>query len=160
MIDRTLYIGHNWTTGTTDLLIDNAQGLVYVNTGKASQLSSAIETLEISLSSVEGMARLLDWLRQNKTPARIFCEISSFESWSDESSQTQCAADYLQGQIIGVTRLLEAALSLNSSLSWSFITPMAPDPWSRACESYFRSLVEELKASVPSAKLEFIPAKA
>lgn len=160
MTDRTLYIGHNWTTGTTDLMADNAQGLVYINTGKASQHSSVVETLEVSLSSVEGMARLLDWLRQNTIPARIFCEISSFESWCDESGQTQSAADYLQGQIIGVTRLLEAALSLNSSLSWSFITPTAPDPWSRACESYFRSLVEELKASVPSAKLEFIPAKA
>jgi hypothetical protein len=158
--DRTLYIGHNWTTGITGVLTDNAQGLVYVNTGKASRHSSAIETLEISLSSVEGMARLLDWLRQNTAPARIFYEISSFESWCDQSSQTQSAADYLQGQIIGVTRLLEAALSLNSSLSWSFVTPMVSDPWSRACESYFRSLVEELKASVPSAQLEFIPAKA
>lgn len=159
MTHHTLYIGHNLTADKARGLQCDTQRLVYVNTGKVSA-SAGVETFEISLSSVEGMARLLDWLRQNTAPSRIFCEISSFGSWSDENSQAQSAADYLQGQLIGITRLLEAALSLNPSLHWSFMTPLAADSWSRACESYFRALVEELSASVPGAEFEFLRADA
>ena len=113
-------------------------------------------SLQLELASIEGQSRLLDWLRQNDPPTRILCELQAFEFVTSEAGDTRSASDYLSAQIVGITRILEAALSLNPELRWVFLKPPVADVWSDASEAYFRVLVEGLRTAVPSARFDFL----
>ena len=120
-------------------------------------LTDPISTsLQLELASIEGQSRLLDWLRQNDPPTRILCELQAFEFVISEAGDTRSASDYLSAQIVGITRILEAALSLNPELRWVFLKPPVADVWSDASEAYFRVLVEGLRTAVPSARFDFL----
>ena len=120
-------------------------------------LTDPISTsLQLELASIEGQSRLLDWLRQNDPPTRILCELQAFEFVTSEAGDTRSASDYLSAQIVGITRILEAALSLNPELRWVFLKPTVADVWSDASEAYFRVLVEGLRTAVPSARFDFL----
>ena len=120
-------------------------------------LTDPISTsLQLELASIEGQSRLLDWLRQNDPPTRILCELQAFEFVTSEAGDTRSASDYLSAQIVGITRILEAALSLNPELRWVFLKPPVADVWSDASEAYFRVLVEGLRTAVPSACFDFL----
>ena len=114
-----------------------------------------LTSLQLELGSVEGQSRLLDWLRQNDTPTRILCELQAFEFVTSDAGDTRSASDYLTAQIVGITRVLEAALSLNPELRWVFLKPPVADVWSDASEAYFRVLVEGLRTAAPSARFDF-----
>ena len=113
-------------------------------------------SFQLELGSIEGQSRLLDWLRQNDTPTRILCELQAFECVTSDAGETRSASDYLSAQIIGITRILEAALSLNPELRWVFLKSPVADVWSDASEAYFRVLVEGLRAAAPSARFNFL----
>ena len=113
-------------------------------------------SLQLELASIEGQSRLLDWLRQNDSPTRILCELQAFEFVTSEAEDTRSASDYLSAQIVGITRILEAALSLNPELRWVFLKSPVADVWSDASEAYFRVLVEGLRTAVPSARFDFL----
>lgn len=113
-------------------------------------------SLQLELASIEGQSRLLDWLRQNDPPTRILCELQAFEFVTSEAGDTRSASDYLSAQIVGITRILEAALSLNPELRWVFLKPPVADVWSDASEAYFLVLVEGLRTAVPSARFDFL----
>ena len=113
-------------------------------------------SLQLELASIEGQSRLLDWLRQNDPPTRILCELQAFEFVTSEAGDTRSASDYLSAQIVGITRILEAALSLNPELRWVFLKSPVADVWSDASEAYFRVLVEGLRTAVPSARFDFL----
>jgi len=113
-------------------------------------------SLRLELGSVEGQSRLLDWLRQNDSPTRILCELQAFEFVTSNAGDTRSASDYLSAQIDGITRILEAALSLNPVLHWVFLKPPVADVWSDASEAYFRALVEGLRTAAPSARFDFL----
>jgi hypothetical protein len=113
-------------------------------------------SLQLELASIEGQSRLLDWLRQNDPPTRILCELQAFEFVTSEAEDTRSASDYLSAQIVGITRILEAALSLNPELRWVFLKSPVADVWSDASEAYFRVLVEGLRTAVPSARFDFL----
>ncbi len=115
-----------------------------------------LTSLQLELASIEGQSRLLDWLRQNDPPTRILCELQAFEFVTSEAGDTRSASDYLSAQIVGITRILEAALSLNPELRWVFLKPPVADVWSDASEAYFRVLVEGLRTAVPSARFDFL----
>ena len=115
-----------------------------------------LTSLQLELASIEGQSRLLDWLRQNDPPTRILCELQAFEFVTSEAGDTRSASDYLSAQIVGITRILEAALSLNPELRWVFLKPPVADVWSDASEAYFRVLVEGLRTAVPSALFDFL----
>ena len=115
-----------------------------------------LTSLQLELASIEGQSRLLDWLRQNDPPTRILCELQAFEFVTSEAGDTRSASDYLSAQIVGITRILEAALSLNPELRWVFLKPPVADVWSDASEAYFRVLVEGLRTAVPSARFHFL----
>ena len=115
-----------------------------------------LTSLQLELASIEGQSRLLDWLRQNDPPTRILCELQAFEFVTSEAGDTRSASDYLSAQIVGITRILEAALSLNPELRWVFFKPPVADVWSDASEAYFRVLVEGLRTAVPSARFDFL----
>ena len=120
-------------------------------------LTDPISTsLQLELASIEGQSRLLDWLRQNDPPTRILCELQAFEFVTSEAGDTRSASDYLSAQIVGITRILEAALSLNPELRWVFLKPPVADVWSDASEAYFRVLVEGLRTAIPSARFDFL----
>ena len=120
-------------------------------------LTDPISTsLQLELASIEGQSRLLDWLRQNDPPTRILCELQAFEFVTSEAGDTRSASDYLSAQIVGITRILEAALSLNPELRWVFLKPPVADVWSDASEAYFHVLVEGLRTAVPSARFDFL----
>ena len=113
-------------------------------------------SLRLELGSVEGQSRLLDWLRQNDSPTRILCELQAFEFVTSDAGDTRGVSDYLSAQIVGITRILEAALSLNPELRWVFLKPPVADVWSDASEAYFRALVEGLRTAAPSARFDFL----
>ena len=115
-----------------------------------------LTSLQLELASIEGQSRLLDWLRQNDPPTRILCELQAFEFVTSEAGDTRSASDYLSAQIVGITRILEAALSLNPELRWVFLKSPVADVWSDASEAYFRVLVEGLRTAVPSARFDFL----
>ena len=115
-----------------------------------------LTSLQLELASIEGQSRLLDWLRQNDPPTRILCELQAFEFVTSEAGDTRSASDYLSAQIVGITRILEAPLSLNPGLRWVFLKPPVADVWSDASEAYFRVLVEGLRTAVPSARFDFL----
>ena len=108
---------------------------------------------------MEGQSRLLDWLRQNDPPTRILCELQAFEFVTSDTGDTRSASDYLSAQVVGITRILEAALSLNPELRWVFLRPSVADVWSDASEAYFRVLIEGLRAAAPSAHFDFLSTK-
>mgnify|MGYP005696799975 FL=1 len=113
-------------------------------------------SLQLELGSVEGQSRLLDWLRQNDPPTQVLCELQAFEFVTSDAGDTRTASDYLSAQIVGITRILEAALSLNPELRWVFLKPPIADVWSDASEAYFRVLVEGLRIAAPSARFDFL----
>ena len=102
---------------------------------------------------------MLDWLRQNDPPTRILCELQAFEFVTSDTGDTRSASDYLSAQVVGITRILEAALSLNPELRWVFLKPPVADVWSDASEAYFRVLVEGLRTAAPSAHFDFFSTK-
>jgi len=153
---RCLYVGDKLSSDLILQLTATDGGVVQV-TRLPTVLADTMSTwLQLELGSVEGQSRLLDWLRQNDPPTRIICELQAFEFVTSEAGYTRSASDYLSAQIVGITRVLEAALSLNPELRWVFLKPPVPDVWSDASEAYFRVLVEGLRTTVPSARLDFL----
>ena len=67
-------------------------------------------TIQLQMGSVEGRSRLLYWFRQNEAPARIFCGLRPFEVVKCDRLGMRSASDYVNAQIVRVTRLLETAL--------------------------------------------------
>lgn len=106
------------------------------------------DVVHVDLATVEGQARLMDWLRQNEVPSHVKCGLESpdFEG---------AAADFLQAKIVGVTRVLEALLMLNSAVEWEFVISPNADIWARSCEAYFKTLVQGLSAELPHTKITF-----
>tara|TARA_B100000123_G_scaffold262232_1_gene230132 strand:- start:1299 stop:1562 length:264 start_codon:yes stop_codon:yes gene_type:complete len=82
--------------------------------------------------------------------------LQAFEFVTSDAGDTRSASDYLSAQIVGITRILEAALSLNPELRWVFLKPPVADVWSDASEAYFRVLVEGLRIAAPSARFDFL----
>jgi len=153
---RCLYLGDNLSPELILQLTATDGGVV-----QATRLSIVIAgpvstSLTLELGSVEGQSRLLDWLRQNDTPRRILCELQAFEFVTSDAGDTRSASDYLSAQIVGITRILEAALSLNPELRWVFLKPPVADVWSDASEAYFRVLVEGLSKAAPRARFDFL----
>ena len=157
MTSACLYIGDSLTDEMALQLVASDGGVVLVNRHSDRVVGTVTTSLHLNLGSVEGQARLLDWLRQNERPTRIFCELQVFELETGDTDDTLGATDYLSVQIIGVTRLLEAALSLHPDIAWVFIQPLQADVWSRACEAYFRVLIKKLRVAAPSAHFDFRP---
>ena len=156
MTQRCLYVGDKLSSDLMSQLTTTDGGVVQV-TRLPNVLADTMSTsLQLELGSVEGQSRLLDWLRQNDPPTRILCELQAFEFVTSEVGYTRSASDYLSAQIVGITRVLEAALSLNPELRWVFIKPPVADVWSDASEAYFRVLVEGLRTAVPSARFDFL----
>ena len=156
MTQRCLYVGDKLSSDLMSQLTTTDGGVVQV-TRLPNVLADTMSTsLQLELASVEGQSRLLDWLRQNDPPTRILCELQAFEFVTSEVGYTRSASDYLSAQIVGITRVLEAALSLNPELRWVFIKPPVADVWSDASEAYFRVLVEGLRTAVPSARFDFL----
>ena len=156
MTHRCLYVGDKLSSKLMLQLTATDGGVVQV-TRLPTVLADPMSTsLQLELGSVEGQSRLLDWLRQNDPPTRILCELRAFEFVTSEAGDTRGASDYLSAQLVGITRVLEAALSLNPELRWVFLKPPVADVWSDASEAYFRVLVEGLRTAVPSARLDFL----
>lgn len=105
--------------------------------------------IDVDFATVEGQARLMDWLRQNELPSHVRCSLYSpgFEG---------AASDFLQAKIVGVTRVLEAVLMLNASVDWEFVIAPTADIWSQSCEAYFRTLSKGLNAELPQAQIKFV----
>ncbi len=154
-----LYIGDHLTDEMASKLTVKEGAVVQVTGHSNGVFDSVTNFLEFNLGSVEGQARLLDWLRQNEAPTRIICELHAFEVVADDTEDTRSATDYLTAQLVGVTRLLEASLSLNPNLVWDFLQPYHADVWSRACEAYFRVLIEGLRVAAPGAHFNFVTAE-
>lgn len=104
--------------------------------------------VDVDLASVEGQARLMDWLRQNELPSHVKCSLYSLDFEG-------AASDFLQAKIVGLTRVLEAMLMLNASVEWEFVTSPNADIWSQSCEAYFRTLAQGLSAELPQTKITF-----
>ena len=105
--------------------------------------------IAVDLATVEGQARVMDWLRQNTVPSYVKCRLDSpdFEG---------AASEFLQAKIVGVTRILEATLMLSASIHWEFIIDANADIWSKSCEAYFRTLAQGLVTQLPQAKITFV----
>ena len=131
MTRRCLYVGDNLSSELISRLTTTDGGVV-----QATRLPTVLAdpmsiSLQLELGRVEDQSRLLDWLRQNDPPTRILCELQAFEFVTSDGGNTRSASDYLSAQIVGITRVLEAALSLNpssagyfSSLPWSMYGAM------------------------------------
>ena len=156
MTQRCLYIGDNLSSELISQLTATDGGVVQVTRLRTLLTDPILTSLQLELASIEGQSRLLDWLRQNDPPTRILCELQAFEFVISEAGDTRSASDYLSAQIVGITRILEAALSLNPELRWVFLKPPVADVWSDASEAYFRVLVEGLRTAVPSARFDFL----
>ena len=157
MEKSVLYVGRHLPTEVATAAKASGYRLVCANSERNPNIESLADHLPVDMRTVEGRARLIDWLRQNVAPAHIFCELHSFDfAGDDQESGSLSASDYLQGQIVGITELLEAAVSLNPACHWRFILPGNADVWSRASEAYFRVLLEGLVTLVPSAHLDFM----
>ena len=151
-----LYLGDNLSSELISQLTATDGGIVQVTRSPAVLSDPILTSLQLELGSVEGQSRLLDWLRQNDTPARVLCELQAFEFITSYAGDTRSASDYLSAQIVGITRILEAALSLNPELLWIFVKPQVVDVWSEASEAYFRVLVNGLRTAAPSAQFDFL----
>ena len=105
--------------------------------------------IAVDLATVEGQARVMDWLRQNTVPSCVKCrlDIPDFEG---------AASEFLQAKVVGVTRILEATLMLSASIHWEFIIDANADIWSKSCEAYFRTLAQGLATQLPQAKITFV----
>ena len=105
--------------------------------------------IAVDLATVEGQARVMDWLRQNTVPSRVKCRLDSpdFEG---------AASEFLQAKVVGVTRILEATLMLSALIHWEFIIDANADIWSKSCEAYFRTLAQGLATQLPQAKITFV----
>ena len=156
MTQCCLYVGDKLSSEMMLQLTASDGGVVQVTRLPTALIDPTSTSLQLELGSVEGQSRLLDWLRQNDPPTRILCELQAFEFVTSDAGDTRSASDYLSAQVIGVTRILEAALSLNSELRWVFLKPPVADVWSDASEAYFRVLVEGLRTAVPSARFDFL----
>ena len=156
MTQRCLYVGDKLSSDLISQLTATDGGVVQVTRLPTVLADTRSTSLQLELGSVEGQSRLLDWLRQNDPPTRILCELRAFEFVTSEAGDTRSASDYLSAQLVGITRVLEAALSLNPELRWVFLKPPVADVWSDASEAYFRVLVEGLRTAVPSARLDFL----
>jgi hypothetical protein len=153
---RCLYIGDNLSSELISQLTATDGGVAHVTRLRTLLTDPTSTSLQLELASIEGQSRLLDWLRQNDPPTRILCELQAFEFVTSEAGDTRSASDYLSAQIVGITRILEAALSLNPELRWVFLKSPVADVWSDASEAYFRVLVEGLRTAVPSARFDFL----
>jgi len=153
---RCLYVGDKLSSDLIVQLTAADGGVVQVTRLPTVLADTMSSSLQLELGSVEGQSRLLDWLRQNDKPTRILCELQAFEFVTSEAGYSRSASDYLSAQIVGITRVLEAALSLNPELRWVFLKPPVADVWSDASEAYFRVLVEGLRTAVPSARFDFL----
>jgi hypothetical protein len=122
--------------------------VTFAGLGVVEQSALLEDIIDVDLASVEGQARLMDWLRQNELPSHVKCSLDSpdFEG---------AASDFLQAKIVGLTRVLEAMLMLNASVEWEFVTSPNADIWSRSCEAYFRALAQGLSAELPQTKIFF-----
>ena len=156
MTQRCLYVGDKLSSEMMLQLTASDGGVVQVTRLPTALIDPTSTSLQLELGSVEGQSRLLDWLRQNDPPTRILCELQAFEFVTTDARDTRSASDYLSAQIVGITQILEAALSLNSELRWVFLKPPVADVWSDASEAYFRVLVEGLRTAVPSARFDFL----
>ena len=156
MTQRCLYLGDKLSSEMMLQLTASDGGVIQVTRLPTALIDPTSTSLQLELGSVEGQSRLLDWLRQNDPPTRILCELQAFEFVTTDAGDTQSASDYLSAQIVGITRILEAALSLNPELRWVFLKPPVVDVWSDASEAYFRVLVEGLRTAVPSARFDFL----
>ena len=156
MTQRCLYVGDKLSSDLIVQLTAADGGVVQVTRLPTVLADTMSSSLQLELGSVEGQSRLLDWLRQNDKPTRILCELQAFEFVISEAGYSRSASDYLSAQIVGITRVLEAALSLNPELRWVFLKPPVADVWSDASEAYFRVLVEGLRTAVPSARFDFL----
>ena len=156
MTQRCLYVGDKLSSELILQLTATDGGVVQVMRLPTELADPMLTSLQLELGSIEGQSRLLDWLRQNDTPTRILCELQAFEFVTSDAGDTRSASDYLSAQIIGVTRILEAALSLNPELRWIFLKPRVADVWTDASEAYFRVLVEGLRKAAPSARFDFL----
>ena len=105
--------------------------------------------IAVDVATVEGQARVMDWLRQNTVPSYMKCRLGSpdFEG---------AASEFLQAKIVGVTRILEATLMLSASIHWEFIIDANADIWSKSCEAYFRTLAQGLTTQLPQVKITFV----
>ena len=156
MTQRCLYVGDKLSSDLISQLTASDGGVVQVTRLPTVLADTRSTSLQLELGSVEGQSRLLDWLRQNDPPTRILCELRAFEFVTSEAGDTRSASDYLSAQLVGITRVLEAALSLNPELRWVFLKPPVSDVWSDASEAYFRVLVEGLRTATPSARFDFL----
>ena len=157
MEKTVLYVGRHLPTEVATAAKASGYRLVCANSEGNPNIEGLADHLPVDIRTVEGRARLIDWLRQNVAPAHILCELHPFDfSGGDNESGSLSASDYLQGQIVGITELLEAAVSLNPACRWRFISPDNVDVWSRASEAYFRVLLEGLVTLVPSADFDFM----
>ena len=156
MTQCCLYVGDKLSSKMILQLTATDGGVVQVMRLPTELADPMLTSLQLELGSVEGQSRLLDWLRQNDTPTRILCELQAFEFVTNDAGDTRSASDYLSAQIVGITRVLEAALSLNPELRWVFLKPPVADVWSDASEAYFRVLVEGLRTAAPSARFDFL----
>ena len=156
MNQRCLYIGDNLSSELISQLTATDGGVVQVTRLPTLLTDPTSTSLQLELASTEGQSRLLDWLRQNDTPARMLCELQAFEFVTSDTGDTRSASEYLSAQIVGITRILEAALSLNPELLWVFLKPQVADVWSEASEAYFRALVKGLRTAAPSARFDFL----
>ena len=156
MTQRCLYVGDTLSSDLIVQLTAADGGVVQVTRLPTVLADTMSSSLQLELGSVEGQSRLLDWLRQNDPPTRILCELQTFEFVTSDAGNTRSASDYLSAQIVGITRILEAALSLNAELRWVFLKPPVVDVWSDASEAYFRVLVEGLQTAAPSARFDFL----
>lgn len=122
--------------------------LTYAGLGVIAQPELLEGFVHVDLATVDGQARIMDWLRQNKLPSRVKCSLDSpdFEG---------AASDFLQAKIVGLTRVLEAMLMLNAGVEWEFVVSPAADIWSRSCEAYFRTLAQGLSEELPQTKITF-----
>ena len=156
MTQRCLYVGDKLSSKLISQLTATDGGVVQV-TRLPTVLADPMSTsLQLELGRVEDQSRLLDWLRQNDPPTRILCELQAFEFVTSDGGNTRSASDYLSAQIVGITRVLEAALSLHPELRWVFLKPPVSDVWSDASEAYFGVLVEGLRAATPTARFDFL----
>ena len=159
MTQGCLYVGDKLSSELILQLTATDGGVVQVTRLSTVLVDPMSTSLQLELGSVEGQSRLLEWLRQNDPPTRILCELQAFEFVTRDAGDTRSASDYLSAQIVGITRFLEAALSLNPELCWVFLKPPVADLWCNASEAYFRVLVEGLRTAVPSARFDFVSMK-
>ena len=123
--------------------------ITYAGGGTIEQSELLEGVVNVDWASVEGQARLMDWLRQNELPSHVKCSL-------DSPDFVGSASDFLQAKIVGLTRVLEAVLMLNASVEWEFVTSPSADVWSRSCEAYFRTLAQGLSAELPQTKITFV----